>query len=132
MDECNGRFGPTPEYPEGIYHYVSTPLSGSPNAVTDTNGQTVGMIGFPYFLLCYHGIADVAGQDVGGGQGGGGGPPPPPPSVLYSTSPIGFELVEDGTGYFSDKTIVYSAYGSLIIMIVAFVLFRKTFRSNSI
>ncbi len=77
LDECNGRFGPTPEYPEGIYHYVSTPLSGSPTLVTDTNGQQVGMIGFPYFLLCYHGIADVDGQDLGGGQGGppgGGGP----------------------------------------------------------
>ncbi len=22
LDECNGRFGPTPEYPDGIYHYV--------------------------------------------------------------------------------------------------------------
>ena len=74
LDECNGRFGPTPEYPDGIYHYVSTPLSGSPTAVTDTNGQTVGMIGFPYFLICYHGIADVAGQDLGGGQGPGPGP----------------------------------------------------------
>ncbi len=24
LDECNGRFGPTPEYPDGIYHYVLT------------------------------------------------------------------------------------------------------------
>ncbi len=24
LDECNGRFGPTPEYPEGIYHYYIT------------------------------------------------------------------------------------------------------------
>jgi len=22
LDECNGRFGPTPEFPDGIYHYV--------------------------------------------------------------------------------------------------------------
>ena len=46
--------------------------------MTDTNGQQVGMIGFPYFLLCYHGIANIDGQDLGGGQGGppggGGGP----------------------------------------------------------
>ena len=80
LDECNGRFGPTPEYPEGIYHYVSTPLSGSPTLVTDTNGDQVGMIGFPYFLLCYHGVADLDSQSVGGGQGGppgggGGGAP---------------------------------------------------------
>lgn len=24
LDECNGRFGPTPEFPEGTYHYVLT------------------------------------------------------------------------------------------------------------
>ena len=66
LDECNGRFGPTPEYPEGIYHYVSTPLSGSPTLVTDTNGDQVGMIGFPYFLLCYHGVANLDSQSVGG------------------------------------------------------------------
>lgn len=24
LDECNGRYGPTPEFPEGIYHYVLT------------------------------------------------------------------------------------------------------------
>ncbi|MEO1619406.1 MAG: YHYH protein, partial [Cyanobacteria bacterium J06632_3] len=24
LDECNGRFGVTPEYPEGIYHYYIT------------------------------------------------------------------------------------------------------------
>ena len=75
LDECNGRFGPTPEYPEGIYHYVSTPLSGDPTLVTDTDGNQVAMIGFPYFLLCYHGIANVNEQTSGGGQGGGGDDP---------------------------------------------------------
>ncbi|MBW4621305.1 MAG: YHYH protein [Cyanosarcina radialis HA8281-LM2] len=25
LDECNGRFGVTPEYPKGIYHYYITP-----------------------------------------------------------------------------------------------------------
>ena len=70
LDECNGRFGPTPEYPEGIYHYVSTPLSGDPTLVTDTDGNQVSMIGFPYFLLCYHGIADTDSQSGDGGQGG--------------------------------------------------------------
>ena len=88
LDECNGRFGPTPEYPEGIYHYVSTPLSGSPTLVTDTNGDQVGMIGFPYFLLCYHGVADLDSQSVGGGQGGGppgggGGGPPGQNGIQY-------------------------------------------------
>ena len=69
LDACNGRFGPTPEYPEGTYHYVSTPLSGSSNTHVDTQGSTVDMIGFPYFQLCYHGLATGTGKG-GGGQGG--------------------------------------------------------------
>ncbi len=89
LDQCNGRFGPTPEYPEGIYHYVSTPLSGSPLLVTDQNNNQVSMIGFPYFLMCYHGVADVDGQQSGGGQGGppggggGGGPGPGQSDTTY-------------------------------------------------
>ena len=79
LDECNGRWGVTPEYPQGTYHYVSTPLSGSSKLVTDTDGNQVPMIGMPYFLLCYHGVADLSaqpsnGQGGGGGGGGGGGP----------------------------------------------------------
>ena len=65
---------------------MSTPFSGLPTLVTDTNGQQVGMIGFPYFLLCYHGVADVDGQDLGGGQGGppgGGGGPPGQSDTIY-------------------------------------------------
>ena len=74
LDICNGRWGPTPEFPEGIYHYVSTPLSGSSQTHVDTDGNTVDMIGFPYFLLCYRGEAtgDIEG---GGGQGPPGGGP---------------------------------------------------------
>jgi len=71
LDECNGMFGPTPEYPDGIYHYVSTPISGSSNTHVDTDGSTVEMIGFPYFLMCYHGEA------TGGPKGGNSQPPPP-------------------------------------------------------
>ena len=67
---------------------MSTPLSGSPTLVTDTNGDQVGMIGFPYFLLCYHGVADLDSQSVGGGQGGGppgggGGGPPGQNGIQY-------------------------------------------------
>ena len=47
LDECNGRIGVTPEFPEGIYYYI----------VTDD---------FPYFSRCLKG--DFAG-------GGGGGVP---------------------------------------------------------
>ena len=98
LDQCNGRFGPTPEYPQGTYYYVSTPLSGSSSTVVDTNGDTVPMIGFPYFLLCYHGIADDsnAGGGQGGGGGGGGGPPGGNAAqTLYSHMPELFDSVED-------------------------------------
>ena len=48
LDECNGRIGVTPEFPDGIYYYM----------VTD---------GFPYFTRCLKGDFDNTG-------GGGGGP----------------------------------------------------------
>jgi len=72
LDVCNGHFGPTPEFPDGIYHYHSTMLNGE------------GEMGFPYFLLCYHGEtfldegdgrADCSG--FGETWGPGIGPPPP-------------------------------------------------------
>ncbi|HJL97878.1 MAG TPA: YHYH protein [Candidatus Poseidoniaceae archaeon] len=98
LDECNGRWGPTPEYPEGTYHYVSTPLSGSTKLVTDTDGNQVPMIGMPYFLLCYHGVADLDAQPSNGQGGGGGGPPGPPggnaAQTLYSHMPELFDSME--------------------------------------
>ena len=48
LDECNGRFGVTPEFPEGIYHYF----------LTDT---------FPFGQRCVKGKAPAGG--------GPGGPP---------------------------------------------------------
>lgn len=36
LDECNGRFGPTPDYPSGVYHYH----------ITDN---------WPYVMSCYKG-----------------------------------------------------------------------------
>jgi hypothetical protein len=71
LDVCNGHFGPTPEFPEGIYHYHSTMMNGE------------GDMGFPYFLLCYHGETfldeggDVDCSGFGETWGPGIGPPPP-------------------------------------------------------
>ena len=42
LDECNGRFGVTPEFPDGIYHYFAT----------DT---------YPYFQRCVKGEVVVTG-----------------------------------------------------------------------
>lgn len=78
LDECNGKVGPTPEFPDGIYHYYSTKHNGE------------GGWGFPYFPLCYRGVVTSSGGGGGGGGGGGmttsgsmsgttsGGMPPPP------------------------------------------------------
>ncbi len=53
LDECNGRFGVTPEYPKGIYHYF----------ITDT---------WPYLPRYLRGTVDPSFQRRGPG---GGGPP---------------------------------------------------------
>ena len=72
LDVCNGHFGPTPEFPDGIYHYHSTMMNGE------------GDMGFPYFLLCYHGEtfldeAGGSGTDCSGyGETWGPGIGPPP------------------------------------------------------
>ena len=42
LDECNGRFGVTPDFPEGIYHYMATD-------------------DYPYFSRCLKGV--VLAQD---------------------------------------------------------------------
>ncbi|MEO1589679.1 MAG: YHYH protein [Cyanobacteria bacterium J06632_22] len=64
LDECNGRFGVTPEHPEGIYHYY----------VTET---------FPFVPRCVMGTADASfsrpaatntGRDFGSGSGVGSRP----------------------------------------------------------
>jgi hypothetical protein len=65
LDECNGREGPTPEFPQGTYHYVVTAA-------------------FPFVPRCYVGTPDpsfMKGPPQGGRPGGGppGGRPPGPP-----------------------------------------------------
>lgn len=42
LDECNGRVGVTPEFPEGIYHYFATDS-------------------YPYFQRCVKGEVEVSG-----------------------------------------------------------------------
>ncbi len=66
LDECNGRFGPTPEYPDGVYHYHLTTA-------------------FPYVPRLLKGTPDASflrqgpGGRPPGGPPGGGRPPFPPP-----------------------------------------------------
>lgn len=61
LDECNGRFGATPEYPQGIYYYCITEE-------------------FPHISRLWKGSPDASFQKRGGGPpsgrpGGGGGEP---------------------------------------------------------
>ncbi len=59
LDECSGHFGPTPEFPEGIYHYHLTADEA------------------PYMVDCYHGeieVDETRGGPPPGGAPGGGGP----------------------------------------------------------
>ncbi len=50
LDECNGRFGPTPEFPQGIYHYhiidhfpyIPRFFKGTPDASFDRRGPPNG------------------------------------------------------------------------------------------
>lgn len=58
LDECNGRMGVTPEYPEGIYHYYLTE-------------------DFPFIPRNYRGTPDSSFQKRGPGPRGR--PPGPPP-----------------------------------------------------
>jgi len=62
LDECNGRFGVTPEYPEGTYHYFVTAE-------------------YPFIPRQFRGTPDRSFERRGP-PGGPGGPPgrrPPPP-----------------------------------------------------
>jgi hypothetical protein len=108
LDVCNGHFGPTPDFPQGIYHYHTTMQNGD------------GDMGFPYFLICYHGEADMS-SDAGGGQGGGGdcdgfgetwGPGIGPP-------PAGCEGGQGGQGGQSEISIIDNwTFDPMILLII--------------
>ena len=86
LDVCNGQFGPTPEFPDGIYHYHSTMMNGE------------GDMGFPYFLLCYHGETFLDeggnGEDPCDGFGETWGPGIGPPPAGCEGGGPGAQLVD--------------------------------------
>ena len=59
LDACSGHFGPTPEFPEGIYHYH----------LTDDEA--------PYSIDCYSGVIDASANAAGPGRGERPAGPPP-------------------------------------------------------
>lgn len=89
LDECSGHVGPTPEFPEGIYHYHLT---------EDAN---------PYSIDCFHGEIDYGGGEQGGpppgddagGEGGDAGGPPGgdaggPPDLTDAAAALGLSVAE--------------------------------------
>ena len=121
LDACNGHFGPTPDFPQGIYHYHTTMQNGD------------GEMGFPYFLICYHGEADMS-SDAGAGQGGGGGDPcagygetwgpgigPPPPGCGGGGGGAGAQL-EDIEN--ASRTVL-SPYATIWIVLFIFALIMR-------
>ena len=58
LDECNGRFGVTPEHPEGVYHYYITEM-------------------FPFIPRCVKGTPDESFRPGPGMPGAPGSVPPP-------------------------------------------------------
>ncbi|MGB2031965.1 MAG: YHYH protein, partial [Candidatus Poseidoniaceae archaeon] len=118
LDVCNGHFGPTPDFPQGIYHYHTTMQNGD------------GEMGFPYFLICYHGEADMS-SDAGAGQGGGGDDPcagygetwgpgigPPPPGCGGGAG-AQLEDLEHAS------TAVLSPYATIWIVLFIFTLITR-------
>jgi hypothetical protein len=79
LDECSGHIGPTPEFPQGIYHYHLT----SDKA--------------PYSIDCYHGDVSKADferrQQPGGGNGG-----PPDLTEAAQTLGVSKEALMDALG----------------------------------
>ena len=116
LDVCNGHFGPTPDFPDGIYHYHSTMMNGD------------GQMGFPYFVLCYHGetFLDEGGGDAdcsGFGETWGPGIGPPPEGCEGGgprTQVDDLQLVsEDITPYLSMNIL------SLIVGLMLFAYYLK-------
>lgn len=115
LDEFNGRFSVTPEYPEGIYHYVVT--------IDDTETISVDSAVFPYVIgLDYYGVVET--DNLTGGGGGDGGPPPdggggPPDGgggppvdggeaavIEPAAGDISVAIVDDGTGDGIDDIVI--------------------------
>jgi len=85
LDECHGRFGVTPEFPEGIYHYYIT--AEFPYMGRSWKGEPD-----PSFLK-HDGPPGGGGQDRGRRGGPGFGPPPgmgPPGGRRGGPPPPGF------------------------------------------
>ncbi len=79
LDECNGRTGVTPEFPNGTYYYVITEM-------------------YPWIPRKFHGTPDNSFRRGPGGPGGPGGRPPFPPPGGPGFPPPGGGFPPPGRG----------------------------------
>lgn len=113
LDEHNGRFCKTPEYPQGTYVYFST---------TDASGETV----YPYLIgPSWYGVPDL--DNGGGGPPPPPGGPPPPPGGGIDIPPGAtqyqpFELYCNNTIVGEDATIAVGSAESFSMVTVAYSL----------
>ena len=93
LDECNGRFGPTPDFPEGIDHYYITEMfpyiprffKGTPDPSFERRGPPPGGPGGPGMRGRGKGKGKGRGRPGGGPEGG---PPPEGPASLGELFPL--------------------------------------------
>jgi len=118
LDVCNGHFGPTPDFPQGIYHYHSTIENG------------LGEMGFPYFLICYHGEvpnSEGEGPDCSGhGETWGPGIGPPPDGCGGGGGPPGQQSSETNI---LEQEFVFD-WSTLIVMVMLSVIGLREFRKR--
>ncbi|DAC07630.1 MAG TPA: YHYH protein, partial [Candidatus Poseidoniales archaeon] len=118
LDSCNGQFGPTPDYPEGIYHYHTTWENGE------------GGIGFPYFINCYRGEVSLDSQNGEGddevdcsGRGETWGPGIGPPPEGCEGGPPG-QSSDISSAFGIVYRLVPPSGGMLAMMIIAVAFVR--------
>jgi hypothetical protein len=77
LDECSGHVGPTPEFPDGIYHYHLTTEEA------------------PYSIDCYHGVVDASVTTQMPGRPGG---PPPDFAAIADNLGVSQHALMDALG----------------------------------
>lgn len=57
LDICNGIFGPTPDYPDGVYHYHATIKVNEDGKPELEDGQIISV--YPHLISRYRGIPEA-------------------------------------------------------------------------
>jgi len=114
LDIHNGRFGITPEYPDGTYAYFLT-----------VDPDNVNNVKFPFILGSKtRELIDTTftvTPVTGGGDGGGGGEQGPPPTLQFTLQPTNVTVNANETATFTVQKLVSPEDGP-----VSFQWYRST------